>query len=238
MHWSFPDTGADLNLISTDFAKRLGYRSNSGEKEINLVERHWIDFADCSSVRTEGSVQLFVSFHPPTECHPSPRKLVETRNTSVPTLGSRAVGKKTSIIEPFHIIHDLEFDVILGETLLASVVAYTQHEPNSLRTEAPESSAMAICKKRCPKEGTTRTGPPLTLEQRFKDDFSIEYDRYTKEQEELDDRRNRGLITARQRTLMQNQAHQRHIQWLRENRDLLELYHPGYFEKIAPQEIA
>ena len=67
MHWSFPDTGADLNLISTDIAKRLGYMSNSGEKEINLAKRYWIDFADCSSVRTEGSVQLFFSFHPPTE---------------------------------------------------------------------------------------------------------------------------------------------------------------------------
>lgn len=114
IQFSCRDTGADLNLISTDFGKRLGYGSKSEEKKINHVERHWIDFADCSSVRNEGSVQLVVSFHPPTECYPSPSKLVETSKTSVPTLGAGAVGKKASIIEPFHIINDLEFDVILG----------------------------------------------------------------------------------------------------------------------------
>ncbi|KAE9364412.1 hypothetical protein N431DRAFT_431296 [Stipitochalara longipes BDJ] len=236
-HWSFPDTGSDLNLISTGFAKCLGYGSTPGDKQINLVERHWVDFADCSSVRTEGSIQIVVSFCPPTECHSSPHKLVGTLKESASIFGTGVLGKQTSIVEPFHIIDDLDFDIILGETLLASVAAYTQHKPNFTRSEAPDTSATAICKKRCPKEGKTHTGPLLTPEQRFRDDFSIEYDRWTKEQEDIENKRLRGQVAATEGTIIQDQVKQRHIQWLREHRELLELHYPGYFEKIAPQEV-
>jgi hypothetical protein len=236
--WPFPDTGADLNLISTGFAKRLGYGKNYGDKPINAIERYWVDFADCSSVRTEGTVDLVISFCPPSECHPSPHKLVEPLETSAPTLQTGFVEKKTSIVETFHLISDLGFDVVLGETLLASVAAYTQHDLNFVRSKAHKISSMAVCKKRARKEGKNYTVPALTPEQRFEDNFSIEYDRYTGEQNDIADKSTHGLITTMQATVMKSQSNQRHIQWLRERRDLLELYHPGYFEKVAPQEVA
>ena len=219
-------------------AKRLGCGVGSGDKAINLAQRHWVDFADCSSVRTEGSVQLVVSFCPLVECHPTPHKLVETSKIGAQTPGTGVVGGKRSIVEPFHVIDDLEFDIILGETLLASVAAYTQHKSNFALVGAAEISAMAVCKKRCPKEGRTHTGPSITPKQRFQDDFFIGSDRYNKERGDVEDKRNRGLITAMQGAVLQNETNQRHIQWCRERQDLFELYDPKYLERIAPQEVA
>ena len=235
---SFPDTGADINVISAGFAKHLGYRNGIAEKPIDSTERHWVELADCSSVRTEGTVHLVISFCPPSECHSSPHRLVESSDTIVLAAKTGSIGKKSSIVEPFHIINNLEFDLILGETLLATVDAYTQHDGNFEASEVRQTSWIAIFKRKARGEGKRHASVPLTPEQKFKDDFSVEEDRYTREKEDVEDKQRQGLISIEEARSMNFQACQRHTQWLAEHRGLLDIYHPGYYDKVVPQEIA
>lgn len=235
---SFPDTGADINVISAGFAKQLGYKNGAAEKPIDSTERHWVELADCSSVRTEGTVHLVISFCPPSECHPSLHRIVESSDQIVSTAETGLIGKKSSIVEPFHIVNNLEFDLILGETLLATVDAYTQHDGNFEPSDARETSWIAIFKRKARGEGKSHASIPLTPEQKFKDDFSVEEDRYTREKEDVEDKERRGLISTEEARIMNFQACQRHTQWLTEHRGLLDIYHPGYYDRVVPQDIA
>ncbi|RFU33051.1 hypothetical protein B7463_g3288, partial [Scytalidium lignicola] len=221
---SLPDTGANVNLISSEFAEILDYHNGPGGKTIQVGEQVWIEFADCSTARIEGTIQLTVSFCPPKETN-GVLKLIESSGSSAnktPARGIKALQSNINIIEPFHIIKDLSYDVILGETILTTVDAYNQHSSGFSTPEKRKEGCIAIARKKKPGEGTQHPKTLRNPEQKFRDKFSLEYDRYQREKESHEDERLHGRISDKEAQIKCSQTDQNHLEWLRMHREPLE----------------
>ena len=132
----------------------------------------------------------------------------------------------------------LRYKAILGETLLATFDVYNQHTTKFGPLLGRECAGIAIFRRKKTGEGKTGSTLPLSPEQKFMDEFSLEYDRHLKEKEDIEERQRRGSISDEQAQVKILQADQEHLQWLRTFRELLDRYYPGYYERNVPQEIA
>jgi hypothetical protein len=252
--WSLPDTGSEINLISSDYAEKLGYNLDIDEWHINNEERMLVQFADCSTIMTNGTINLELSFRAPylsncfawrlinPSCAPATKGQTPNAQTSAqsriaPDQKIEVISPTTRIIETFHVLDNLQYDVILGETLLATVDAYNQHNDNFIVREGRPTSLIAVGRKKKTGEGSGKKRATLTEEQQFNNDFSNECDRYEKETQEIKDGQLYGTIPEEMVSVRKDQVRQTHLTWLREYRELLERFHPGYYEKMVPQEI-
>jgi len=235
--WALPDTGADVNLISSTFARALGYGDGKG-KPIDCENRFDLEFADGSTVTTEGIIQLSVSFFSPKESNSTVYELVESFNKEATADEKTDIQRNSQIRETFHVLAGLRYEAILGETLLATVDVYSQHTTKFGPLLGRECAGIAIFRRKKTGEGKTGSTLPLSPEQKFMDEFSLEHDRHLKEKEDIEERQRRGSISDEQTQVNILQADQEHFQWLRTFRELLDRYYPGYYERNVPQEIA
>jgi hypothetical protein len=136
------------------------------------------------------------------------------------------------------VLATLRYEAILGETFLATVDVYNQHTAKFSLVLGRECAGIAIFRRKKTGEGKTGSTLPLSPEQKFMDEFSLEYDRHLKEKGDIEERQRRGSISDEQAQVRILQADQEHLQWLRKFRELLERYYPGYYERNVPQEIA
>ncbi|KAE9375348.1 hypothetical protein N431DRAFT_402782 [Stipitochalara longipes BDJ] len=235
---TLPDTGADLNLISPAFAREIGYDNKKG-KSIDRGPQHQIDLeiADGSTVTTEGAIQVSISFASPKESNSTVYELIESSEKRTSTSKRTEIQGNYQIRETFYVLAELNYEVILGETLLATVDAYTQHTTKFSLLSGGIHSCVAIFRRKKAGEGKTDPTLPLTAEQKFVDEFSLEDDRYRKEKENIEERQKRGAISDEQAKVKNFQADQDHLQWLKNSRDLLQRYYPGYYERNVLQEI-
>jgi hypothetical protein len=167
----------------------------------------------------------------------APRAETSTRPGVTPGPKIEAISPATRIIETFHVLDNLQHDVILGETLLATVDVYNQHHGNFRVREDRSASFIAIGRKKKVKEGNGHRRPAPTEEQQFNNDFSNECDRYEKDMQEIEDGQLCGTIPEEMVSVKKDQVRQIHLTWLRERRTLLDRYYPGYYEKKVPQEM-
>ncbi|KAE9376061.1 hypothetical protein N431DRAFT_334812 [Stipitochalara longipes BDJ] len=235
---SLADTGSDFNLISLNLAHSLGSRTKSEGKIINYGDEIAIEFADCSTVMTDGSIQLTVSFCAPETSSSAVYKLVAPSRGGGSTHGEELVHQRSKIIDTFYIVEHLDYDAILGETLLATVDIYNRHQARFHASVVTERSCISIARKKRAKEGKTSLRLPLTQQQKFMDDFDLEYDRHSIEKDDIEKEMRQGLISEEQAKIKIYHADQYHLQWLHSNREHLDEYYPGYYEKHVPQEIA
>jgi hypothetical protein len=234
--WTLPDTGADINLISSTFARALGYNEGK-EKYIDCGNRIDVQLADGSTFTTEGTIQLSVSFFPPKESNSTIYELIESSNKTI-THKKIEIQRNSQILEIFHVLANLNYKVVLGETLLTTVDAYNQHATKFDLLSRRGCAGVAIFRRKKAGEGKTGSALPLTPEQKFMDEFSLEHDRHLKEKENIEEGQRRGSISDDQARIKIFQADRDHLQWLRKSRELLERYYPGYYERNVPQEIA
>ncbi|PMD66986.1 uncharacterized protein K444DRAFT_658166 [Hyaloscypha bicolor E] len=234
--WTLPDTGADVNLISSTFAQALGYDDGKG-KPIDCGNRIDLEVADGSTVTTEGIIQLSVPFSPK-ESNSTIYELVESSSKEATAVEKTDIQRNSQIRETFHVLATLRYEAILGETLLATVDVYNQHTAKFSLVLGQECAGIAIFRRKKTGEGKTGSTLPLSPEQKFMDEFSLEYDRHLKEKGDIEERQRRGSISDEQAQVRILQADQEHLQWLRKFRELLERYYPGYYERNVPQEIA
>jgi hypothetical protein len=235
--WTLPDTGADINLISSTFARELGYNEGKG-KPIDYGNRIDVELADGSTIATEGTIQLSASFFPPKESNSIVYELVESSNKKTTTHGKTEIQRDSQILETFHVLTELTHKAILGETLLTTVDAYNQHTTKFGLLWGPELACVAIFRRKKAGEGKTSPVLPLTPEQKFMDELSLEHDRHLQEKENIEERQRRGSISDDQARVMIFQADRDHLQWFKKRRELLERYYPGYYERNIPQENA
>jgi hypothetical protein len=235
--WALPDTGADVNLISSTFAGVLGY-GDGKEKPIDCENRFHLEFADGSTVTTEGIIQLSVSFFSPKESNSTVYELVESSNKEATADEKTDIQRNSQIRETFHVLAMLRYKVILGETLLATVDVYNQHTTKFGPLLGRECAGIAIFRRKKTGEGKTGSTLPLSPEQKFMDEFSLEHDHHLKKKEDIEEKQRRGSISDEQAQVKILQADQEHLQWLRTFRELLDRYYPGYYERNVPQEIA
>jgi hypothetical protein len=247
--WALPDTGADVNLISLTFARALGYDDGQG-KLIDCENRIDLEVADGSTVTTEGIIPISVSFFSPEESNATVYELVESSNKEATADEKTDIQRNSQIREAFHVLAGLRYKAILGETLLATVDVYNQHTTKFGPLLGRECAGIAIFRRKKTGEGKTifrrkktgegKTGStlPLSPEQKFMDEFSLEHDRHLKKKEDIEEKHRRGSISDEQAQVKILQADQEHLQWLRTFRELLDRYYPGYYERNVPQEIA
>jgi len=242
---ALPDTGADVNLISSTFARALGYRAlgyralyYSDGKGISIDYENRIEFevADGSTRTTEGIIQLSVSFFSPEESNSTVYELVDNKEATVDE--KTDIQRNSQIRETFHVVAGLRYKAILGETLLATFDVYNQRTTKFGPLLGRECAGIAIFRRKKTGEGKTGSTLPLSPEQKFMDEFSLEYDRHLKEKEDIEAREGRGTISDELAQVKILQADQEHLQWLRSFRELLDSYYPGYYERNVPQEIA
>lgn len=125
--FSTPDTGAEVNVMSTDFAMRRGFT-------IQPDGIHQVRFADGSVQDVRGRVSKPVSFG-----DGAPPSLllrltdVRTASNSDPSFQNRdPTGKvnyqaTASILADFYVLDGLMCDIIFGQDVLATVNAFVQH---------------------------------------------------------------------------------------------------------------
>ena len=184
--WSLPDTGAHVNLISSEFARKLGYDGETEGRVINRNDCIWLEFADCSSIQTLGSVNITISFSDPGKSKSPVCRLVESNSGSKGNAESGKIGPKYKVSETFYLVRDLRQDVILGETFLSTVDAFTQHARN-FRASYEAATCIAIGRKKMKKEGKGNPKPPPSEEEQFQDEYSREYDRVQQEMNRIED---------------------------------------------------
>jgi len=103
---ALPDSGAEPNLVSYDYAKRRGWLTRRLSGDRNLLQ-----YPDGSLSKTEGQVHAIWRFHREQESH-----------------AKRAVS--------FEVVRNLRFDIVLGQEFLEDTNAYTEqtecfHEASS-----------------------------------------------------------------------------------------------------------
>ncbi|KAN0113071.1 hypothetical protein V8E51_006022 [Hyaloscypha variabilis] len=235
---TLPDTGADMNLISLEFAREIGYDDRNG-KGIDREPQHRIDLeiADGSTVTTEGAIQVLISFASPKESSSTVYELVESSEKKPTTDEKAEIQGNCQIRETFYVLEELKYQVILGETLLATVDAYTHHTTTFSLLSGGLQACVAIFRRKKVGEGKTGSTLPLSAEQKFVDEFSLEDDRHRKLKEKIEEEQRRGAISDEDAKTKNFQADQEHLQWLRKSRDHLQRFYPGYYERNVPQEL-
>jgi hypothetical protein len=165
-HWSLPDTGADFNLISSAFARTLGY-DVLGRLPIKTSDCVPIQFADYSTTTTRGSIEIIISFCEPDVTQGSTHKLVDSGVGIAVKPKGEILKRNPTITDTFYVIDELEHDVVLGETLLAPVDAYNQHPRNLRKSDLGNESLIAIGRRKKGGEGKGKQHSTLSEEQRF-----------------------------------------------------------------------
>ncbi|KAG4436920.1 hypothetical protein IFR05_007608 [Cadophora sp. M221] len=254
---SLPDTGAEVNMVSTEFAAKLGYHTQDlGDKLIQRNEGTFIEFVDGSTVPPVGTIPLQVSCCDPSRCSEAPRSLVDSSFLSPRTPPTGVLAWNQMVVETFYVVHGLEHDAVLGETLLMTVDAFNLHANNIQPVEhaTPRPGCrrehsnfkrkadvvqgfIAIGRKKRRLEGSNQAQPALSEKKQFEQQLSIEMDRYEKEVAEIEDRFLKGNVYEELVPAMRAQASQDHMKWMRENKSNFDRFHPGYWGRVMPQEI-
>jgi len=153
-------------------------------------------------------------------------------------IADSSLNHNCRVIERFYVVDDLICDIILCETLLFTIEAYTKHSNRFSTSEDQKKSCIALGRTKKAGEGSKRPRPMRSEEYIFKDNLTNELDRYEKEIEEVENLFSLGLTGADERQASKIRAEQSHLQWLRDHHELLERYCPGYYEKHVPQEVS
>jgi hypothetical protein len=235
--WTLPDTGAAINLISSTFARVLGYSEEKG-KPIDSGNRIDVELANGSTVSTVGTIQLSVSFFPPKESNSIVYELVESSYEKTITHEKTEIQRNSQILETFHVLAKVNPKVILGETLLTTVDAYHQHTTNFGLSRRRERAGVAIFRVKKGGEGKKGSTLPLDPKQKFMDDFSLEHDRHLKRKESIEESQQRGSISDDQARVKIVENDRNHFRWFRNNHELLKRFYPGFYERNVPQMIA
>jgi len=240
--WALPDTGATLNLISLRLAAELGYNDQSGGKSMDSRTPITVELADGTELMTCGLVSITVSFRDPNQhrvATPVPTfKLREGSKKSKPENSPAMLGPLARVNDVFHVVDGLEPDVILGDPLLNSVQAYSQHSANfkTVATTGPLSIAFGGEKKKKEHRGPPR--PQRTDVEVLGDEFSVVSDELEQEQSNLQLRFAKGEIDEPAKQRLGYQAEQKYNNWLRANRERIVRHWDldWYLSKI-PQEM-
>ncbi|PVH68596.1 hypothetical protein DL98DRAFT_630179 [Cadophora sp. DSE1049] len=248
---SLPDTGADLNLISEKFAASLvSHSAGSAGEHIDHLETTTIQFADCSTITTSGTVRLTVSFHEPAQCLPVTHELLERSSFGSSQPDPGCVPTNSRIIETFHIVPDLEENVILCETLLAAVDAFNQHRGNFVSSKRNEFSCISVGKEKKGKERkpggkrgkdrktVVRTNIPEDSSARFDDCYNNANDCYENKLAKIDEGVLYGEIDESLAPALKDQAYELFLSWARQNRIRFDRFRPGFYEQKFGQEIS
>jgi len=233
---SIADTGAGINVMSPKFARRLGYHDDPGCKAIqkNETDRIFVEFADGSEARASGRINITIAFSEPSKSVTKVLTLVDSISGSKSfKTGTGTIGRNSSISEPFYIIQGLRHDVILGETLLATVDAYNQHARNfktSSRSRDNTTSIAPIWEKK-KKEGRKQTHPACSKEEQFKDNLDVQLDIYEKKMVDINKKQTKGELLHEQAEYERACAKHARDTWMWENKELMDQIFPGDYEK-------
>ncbi|KAH6718364.1 hypothetical protein BKA61DRAFT_670787 [Leptodontidium sp. MPI-SDFR-AT-0119] len=218
---SLPDTGADLNLMSEKFAASLvSHSAGSAGEYIDHLETTTIQFADCSIITTSGTIRLTVSF---------------PRTSSMP---ARCVPANSRIIETFHIVPDLEENVILCETLLATVDAFNQHRGNFVSSKRSRFSRISVGKEKKGKERKTvvHTDIPEDNSARFDNCYNNANDCYENKLAKINESVLYGEIEESLVPALKDRTYELFLSWARQNKDRFDRFRPGFYEQKFGQE--
>lgn len=233
---SFPDTGAQVNLMSKAFAVTIGWRHNlPGWGQIRSDESIFITFADGSVRQTCGTINVTVAFREPNTCS-GPVHIFNNRNTTLVKLATGTFKPGSTIREEFHVLKDLQFDAILGETLLTSVDAYVQYATNfSLARRTDTASWIAPFRIGKRGEGNRKLKVALTEKQVLDDEYQTEQSRYQTRLDTIDACYPFDHATA----LAGNerfQAKEAHLAWWTANRErLVRHYTAAWYDTNVPK---
>lgn len=231
---SFPDTGADVNLISKTFAaSRANDIGNTMAGLVDHFDTTTIQFADCSTTVTCGSLALTVSFVEPSKCPGSAQQLVEPSSAFALRTNLLPVPRNTKIIETFHIVDDLDHDIILCETLLSSLDAFNRYKKNFVSSRRSTFNCISVGKEKKGKERGTapQMGPVEDTAARFTDDYNNASDAYEKQTSKINVSFLYGEISNDQVPVRRAQAYQVFLEWARQNKARFDRFRPGFFEQ-------
>ncbi|PVH74914.1 hypothetical protein DL98DRAFT_575372 [Cadophora sp. DSE1049] len=236
---SLPDTGADLNLISRTFAaSRAKDVKNSSAELLDHLNITTIQFADCSTTTTRGSLRLTVSFEEPSKCSESARRLVEPSSAYLPRTDLPPVPRNTKVAEIFHIVDNLDHDVILCETLLSTLDAFNRYEMNFVSSRRSTFNCISVGKAKKGKERGTASqmGPLPDTAARFTNDYNNASDSYEKESSKIDESFLYGAIPDEQVPARRARAYQVFLDWAGQNKARFDRFRPGFYEQKFPAE--
>lgn len=237
---SLPDTGADLNLISADFAASIiRKRQEQAAQQINRFETTTIEFADRSTVATQGTVLLTISFHEPSKCLDSTYELAASSHAGASQPERSRVPSNSRLIETFHIVEGLEPNVILCETLLATVDAFNQHRQNFVSSIRDTVDCVAVGKEKKGKERkqTVQVRPLEDTAARLTDDYNNASDSYQKALDKIEDQLLGGEIEEGDVPTLQAHAYQAFLDWARQNKARFDRFRPNFLEQKFPAGI-
>lgn len=120
----------------------------------------------------------------------TPVQLVEKRGKSMAgsSIGIGAVGENSTILETFFVLEDLHELAILGETLLATLDAYSKHLDNFASSETRQvSSCIGWGDTKGPGEGSCPARPDQTEHQELRDTMGTPNSKYEAREEEIDE---------------------------------------------------
>lgn len=234
---SLPDTGADLNLISADFAAMIaGRRGNQSTETIKEFDTTTIQFADRSTVTTQGTLRLTISFLEPSKCLTSTHELVAPALAGPSQKTVDRVPSNSRLLETFHIVEGLEQKVILCETLLATVDAFNQYRQNFVASTRDTFDYICVGKEKKGKErGTSVQIRPLEdTSERLTDDYNNASDTYEKEMTNIVDQLLNGEIEEENVPALKAHACGNFSAWARENKARFDRFRPGFYEQKFP----
>jgi hypothetical protein len=239
---AFADTGADVSMISTKFAKVLGYHDGPGGQPYNGREPIQIALANNDIVSALGAVDIVVSVIEPPKSNSSNNlsvaRLVDTDAKESAVQGNTCLKPISAVIVNFHVFENPGEDLLLSETILSAFDTYKKHADKfgpSIASNDSTEPVISIAGLRKPREGTRRHYAPLSEEQKFRNTFSAEGDRLEETKTDIKHRLLQGVISQDQGQALIDAAEAGLQDWARRNRQLLDRYFPGEYDKIIPQ---
>ncbi|KAH9209296.1 hypothetical protein DL95DRAFT_477643 [Leptodontidium sp. 2 PMI_412] len=177
-------------------------------------------------------------FREPAQCLPVTHELVKRSSfgSSQPDLG--CVPANSRIIKTFHIVPDLEENVILCETLLATVDAFNQHRGNFVSSKRSRFSRISVGKEKKGKERKTvvHTDIPEDNSARFDNCYNNANDCYENKLAKINESVLYGEIEESLVPALKDRAYELFLSWARQNKDRFDRFRPGFYEQKFGQE--
>jgi hypothetical protein len=235
--WALPDTGATINLISSECARTLGYNDESGGKPFKNIPPCSIEFADGSESISTKSLLLAITFNDPNQHSIKSYKLV-TLESPTSKRETCSLPPTASLAEIFYVLDELDLDVVLGSSLLYSVNAYSQHTANFKAVGSSDIPLISWGAKKRKREGNVQERRPLTDDQRLRDEMSLICDEIERAKVEVRDQYASRMIDQVEKVRREAEADRRFVDWLRENRERVErLWGREWYLRKVPQEV-
>ena len=211
---ALPDTGAELSIMSLEFAKSLGYHDECGGKPFDTRNGDEIELADGSIYKSCGTIDIVLSCLEPSKIQSkdSIAKLENVRDPTKARLKSVSAKPLSIVIETFHVFNNLEHDIILGETVLAVLDAYRQHA-SQFGTSFRQQPCVAIGIRRKAGEGFAKRHTPVTDEARLREEFSKQSDLHLKRIKEIKSQANHEIITKEREHVLINAEVKAYQDW-------------------------